>query len=142
MYQQNNKRAVICGVAVLPLLGISMSAPIGRHTVTITGSGGVEYYRVQSASFSEKKAESGDYVEQEMECIFTDTSQESVEEKMSFTTQEILVLLKYSNGQVKVIGTDLAPVRANIEISGTPLTVRIAFKRKSPEFSKFLQSLN
>lgn len=142
MYQQNDKRAVICGIAILPVADIGMVMMLGKPTVSITGTGGVEYMRVQGASFSEKRGESGDYVEQEFECVFTDTSPTGVYARREYVDQDVIVLVRYSHGEVRVIGTAFAPVRLNEEESGSPMTVKVSFKRKSPEFAKFLQSLN
>lgn len=143
MNNQNNKRAVVCGVAFVPTSQISMGVSMGLPEVKVTFNGGnPDYQRPQSVSFSEKKSESGDYVDQEFECVFADTEQAKVADLRKKTDEDGIVLLKYSNGEVRVIGNYLAPVRCEFEESGTPRTAKIAFKRKSPEFSKILQSLN
>ena len=59
MKAQNNLRAVICGIAIIPTDRMTMSPHIGIDTVTITANGiTIEFNRVQSASFSEKRSES------------------------------------------------------------------------------------
>lgn len=142
MSTQSNKRAVICGIAILPVSAITMSESIAQPTVVITSTSSAEYLRVQSASFSERKSESGDYVEQNLECVFTDTSQTNVAGKRDWVDEDAIVLLKYSNNEVRVVGTKLVPVRCEFEESGNPRSIRLSFKRKSPEFSKILQSLS
>lgn len=139
----NNKRATICGVAIVPVSGITMSAHIGINYVNITPAvETIEFERVQSASFLERRAESGDYVDQEFECVFTDSSQTAVTQHQTLPDTDAVVLIKYSNGIVLMAGTDLSPVRCEVEESGNPKTFKVSFKRKSPEFAKFVQSLS
>ena len=139
---QNNLRTVICGIAIIPTDRMTMGPHIGIDTVTITANGiTIEFNRVQSASFSEKKSESGDFVSQEFESVYTDTSATATLNHRNLADTDAIILIKYSNGDVRVIGTDLAPVRCEVEDAGSPCTFRVSFRRKSPEFSKFVQSL-
>lgn len=139
----NIRRATICGVAIVPVSGITMSAHIGINNVTITPAvNTIEFERVQSASFVERRAESGDYVEQEFESVFTDSSQNVVTYRQTLPDTDVIIMIKYSNGIVLMAGTDLSPVRCEVEESGSPKTFKVSFKRKSPEFAKFVQSLN
>ena len=142
MKAQNNLRAVICGIAIVPTDRMTMSPNIGIDTVTITANGiTIEFNRVQSDSFSEKKSESGDFINQEFDSVFTDTSETVTLDHRQLADTDAIILIKYSNGDVRVIGTDLAPVRCEVEEAGSPRTFRVSFRRKSPEFSKFVQSL-
>lgn len=142
MNNGNNKRAVICGIAVVPLTDITLGAPMGLGVARVQMNG-VEpvFNRPQSASFTEKKSDSGDYVVQELEATFTDTSQSEVAEWRTKVDQDSIFLVKYSNGETRIIGTSYAPVRCEMEESGSPRAVRLSFKRKSPEFSKIAESL-
>ena len=142
MNNQNNLRAVICGIAIVPTDSMTMSPHIGIDTVTITANGiTIGFNRVQSASFSEKKSESGDFINQEFDSVFTDTSETVTLDRRQLADTDAIILIKYSNGDVRAIGTDLAPVRCEVEEAGSPRTFRVSFRRKSPEFSKFVQSL-
>lgn len=142
MNSHNNLRAVICGIAIVPTDHITMSPHIGIDTVTITANGiNIEFNRVQSASFSEKRSESGDFINQELDSVFTDTSETATLDHRQLADTDAIILIKYSNGDVRAIGTDLAPVRCEVEEAGSPRTFRVSFRRKSPEFSKFVQSL-
>ena len=142
MNNQNNLRAVICGIAVVPTDSITMGPHIGIDTVTINANGiTIEFNRVQSSSFSEKRSESGDFINQEFDSVFTDTSETATLDHRQLADTDAIILIKYSNGDIRVIGTDLAPVRCEVEDAGSPRTFRVSFRRKSPEFSKFVQSL-
>ena len=113
-----------------------------QTVTTITANGiTIEFNRVQSASFSEKKSESGDFVSQEFESVYTDTSATATLNHRNLADTDVIILIKYSNGDIRAIGTDLAPVRCEVEDAGSPRTFRVSFRRKSPEFSKFVQSL-
>ena len=142
MKAQNNLRAVICGIAIVPTDSMTMGPHIGIDTTVITANGiTIEFNRVQSASFSEKRSESGDFINQEFDSVFTDTSGTATLDHRQLADTDAIILIKYSNGDVRVIGTDLAPVRCEVEEAGSPRTFRVSFRRKSPEFSKFVQSL-
>ena len=143
MSKGNNQRAVICGIAVVPLTVITMGAPMGLGVAQVRLNG-VEliFKRPQSASFTEKKSASGDYVVQELEATFTDTTYQEVGVWRGQMDEDSIVLVKYSNGETRVVGTDRSPVRCEMDESGTPRTVKLSFKRKSPEFSKIAESLN
>ena len=143
MKAQNNLRAVICGIAIVPTDSMTMGPHIGIDTVTIAANGiTIEFNRVQSASFTEKRSESGDFVNQEFDSVFTDTSETVTLNHRQLADTDAIILIKYSNGDVRAIGTDLAPVRCEVEEAGSPRTFRVSFRRKSPEFSKFVQSLH
>ena len=73
--------------------------------------------------------------------MFTSSEADYVAQHRQWIEQDGLVLVRYTNGQVLVAGTEEAPCRCEIEESGSPRTLRVLMKRKSPEFAKVLKSL-
>lgn len=142
MNNQQFLRATICGIAILSTSDVTMQTQIGGDTASISGVGGDPYERVQSASFTETLDEEGDYVRQELECVYTDTQLSFMKGKRGWVKEDCIILIRYSSGDVLVVGTDLVPARCTFESGGSPRTVRLSIKRNSPEFAKILESLS
>lgn len=144
MQNYQDPHAEIIEVGFAPVEVVNIISQIGSDEIDIAVQGAQLFPMFEypsSASFSEKKAASGDYVDQEMEVVFTDSAADFVGSMRQWIDKDCLVLVRYTNGQVKVAGTEDAPVRCEIEESGKPRTLKVAFKRKSPEFAKVLKSL-
>ena len=86
--------------------------------------------------------EEGEYVRQELECVYTDTQLSFMKGKRGWVKEDCIILIRYSSGDVLVVGTDLVPARCTFESGGSPRTVRLSIKRNSPEFAKILESLS
>lgn|GEM_PF-846568 len=141
MAHYNDPHAEICYVGFIPISQAELKTKIGSPDIAVELRGLMVNPRPQSATFTERQAASGQYVEQEMESVFTSDEAEFVERFRSMAEEDCIVFVEYTNGKVLVVGTELAPVRLAIEQSGTPKTLRLSFKRNSPEFAKVLQSL-
>ena len=144
MQNYHDPHAQIIEVGFAPINSVTIVSQIGSNEIDIVVSGQemvpmFEY--PSSAQFSEKKSQSGDYVDQEMDVVFTNSAADFVASQRQWIDKDCLVLLRYTNGEVRVAGTSEAPVRCEIEESGKPRTLKVAFKRKSPEFTKVLKSL-
>lgn len=142
MTHYNDPHAEICEVGFIPLAQVTLKTKIGSPEVDVTiVSGLIVSDRPQSAQFSEKREASGQYVEQELEAVFTNDEAEFVNDYRDLADDDAIVFVKYTNGKTLVVGTGLAPVRLALEHSGSPKTLRLSLKRKSPEFAKILKSL-
>ena len=107
---------------------------IGSDEITITGD--LLVMRPQSVDFSEKLSRMGDYVEQELSVVLTNTEQQEIQRYNSWLTGDVLVLLVMTNDEVLVVGTRRAPVRLSMEVGGNPRTAKLSCRRNSPEFAK------
>ncbi len=141
MSNYNDPHAEITEVGFIPSSEVEVCTMLGSQDINLTLNGNLLFARPQSASFSEKKPLSGDYVEQEFEAVFTSDESEYILRHRQLVEEDSLVLIHYTNGKKLVAGTDMSPVRCEVEHSGSPRTTRITFKRNSPEFAKVLKSL-
>lgn len=143
MNDYHDPHAEIMEVGFLPLSEVQVKTMIGSPEMDVTVTHGLPVFaRPQSASFSERQAQSGDLVEQELDVVFTDDDAEYIQSWRGKVDVDCLVVIRYTNGKKLVVGTDMAPVRCEVEHSGSPRTTHITFKRKSPEFAKVLKSLS
>lgn len=135
-----NLRSQICGLMIASSNDITVNDVIGADTVSITGNGFINY-PFQKIEFSETKSKSGDYVVQELKATLTDNSinANAYYDEMLCTNR--IIVLKYSDGNSKVIGNNESPISFVIEKSGVPAVATLSFKRYSAEFAKFLESL-
>lgn len=144
MQNYHDPHAEIIEVGFAPVEVTNIISQIGSDEIDIAVQGTQLFPMFEypsSASFSEKKAASGDYVDQELEVVFTSSEADYVDQHRQWIEQDGLVLVRYTNGQVLVAGTEEAPCRCEIDESGSPRTLRVLMKRKSPEFAKVLKSL-
>lgn len=144
MPNYHDPHAQIIEVGFAPINSVQIVSQIGSNEIDIVVSGQemipmFEY--PSSASFSEKKAASGDYVDQELEVVFTSSEADYVSSQRQWIDKDCLAFVRYTSGMVLVAGTEEAPCRCEIEESGTPRTLKVSMKRKSPEFAKVLKSL-
>ncbi|WP_337626273.1 hypothetical protein [Phocaeicola sp.] len=94
---------------------------------------------VSSAEYGET-GEAGYPIEQELEAVVTDTSSAELNGLRTLFAEAGLVLLDFTNGERRVVGSDEFPVQVNTELSGTPATLSLTFKRDSPEPAKVYSS--
>lgn len=141
MNEYHDPHAEIIEVGFLPVSAAVVTTAIGSKTMNIATSSLPVFVRPQSASFSERQSQSGDYVEQEFEAVLTDDAADVVERWKELVCDDNLVFITYTNGRSLIVGTDQAPVRCEIDYSGSPKTTRVSFRRNSPEYAKVLQSL-
>lgn len=143
MDNYHDPHAEIVEVGFFPLEKALVNTIIGQSEISITlVNENPVFVRPQSASFLEKRDVSGNWVEQEFDAVFTDDASANIQGWREKVDVDCLVAIRYTNGKTIVAGTDMAPVRCEVEHSGSPRTTHISFKRNSPEFAKVLQSLS
>lgn len=95
---------------------------------------------ISNGEWKEKMEVAGKPVEQELNATVTDTSRSSEKELRALFGAEGILLLTFTNGETRVVGTDEFPVLVSVERSGNPGTLTLSFKRLSPEPAKTLSS--
>lgn len=141
MNNYHDPHAEICNVAFADLKKVNLITMMGASDAIIETSGEAPTsYQPQSANFTERQNNCGEYVEQEFEAVFTDSNDDAISKWRNITQSDTLVLISFTNGVTLVAGTTLAPVRCAVEQGATPRTTKISFKRLSPEFAKVLKS--
>lgn len=94
-----------------------------------------------SVEYSEEEEEAGSFFKVELKIKLTDTSFEAQEEYRKLSSQYLIILLYYSNGIVKVVGSKRVPVRLAFSLKGNPTVVELSFKENLPEKSKIATCL-
>lgn len=115
MQNYHDPHAQIIEVGFAPINSVQIVSQIGSQEIDIVVSGQemIPMFEFSSsAQFSEKKSQSGDYVDQELEVVFTSSEADYVEQHRQWIEQDGLVLVRYTNGQVLVAGTEEAPAGA------------------------------
>lgn len=134
MNNKHDVHAQIIGIGfVLPTAGWDK---IGSDEISIAGD--ILVMRPQSVDFNEQLSRMGDYVEQELTAVLTNTQQEEMQRYNSWLNGDVLALMMLTNDKVLVAGTRRAPVRLSMEVGGNPRTAKLTFKRKSPEWAKLM----
>lgn len=134
---QNNKRLQICGIEYLPVNDAQVINFLGETDIKVAGT--FQKIPVSTGEFKEK-IEPGTLIEQELNATVTDTGVMALAELRTLFSQEGILILKMTNGEAKVVGTDQFPVLVTTEISGSPSSMKLSFKRNSPELAKNYKS--
>ena len=95
-------------------------------------------FKFSSVEFTESEPVGGDFVEQDISIIMYGSDSTIDQEIQSMVGNEILLRLTYSNGDVKIVGTEENPVLLGCTSSGTPVKQTFSTKRKSAEKAKYL----
>ena len=134
---RNDKRAAVCSLAFLPISQATVRNYPGSPGIEVQGT--FTPVPISSGEYRET-GEAGYPVEQELESVVTDTSSARLNEIRTLFAEAGLVLLDFTNGERRVVGSDEFPVQVNTELSGTPATLSLTFKRDSPEPAKVYSS--
>ena len=134
----NDKRSQIFELCFLPINHAEIMNRPGCNSIQVIGQW--TNVRVSSGEWKETMERSGKPVEQELKAIVTDSSADKENQLHELFSQDGLLLLKLTNGEMKVIGSDEFPVRVFIERDGNPAKISLSLKRSSPEPAKILTS--
>lgn len=134
----DDKRAQICEVGFAKVADLTIKDFPGVNTISVSGS--FNWLKHQSVEWSEEQQDAGGYVEQELKAVFTETSDTQTQTMRDYINMEMLIAMKYTNGEIRISGTNDNPITPVITISGSPRTIKVSFKHKSAEFAKLLKS--
>ena len=127
---RNDKRAAICRLAFLPIGQATVRNKPGQPDIQVQGT--FTKLPISSGEFQESET-NGNPVEQELEAVITDTNAGHLEEYRRLLADYGLLLVTLTNGDQRVVGTT--------ELSGSPQSLTLSFKRDSPEPAKTYSSL-
>lgn len=135
---RNDKRAAICRLDFLPIGQATVRNKPGQPGIQVQGT--FTKLPISSGEFQESET-NGNPIEQELEAVITDTNAGHLEEYRRLLADYGLLLVTLTNGDQRVIGTDEFPVLVSTELSGSPQSLTLSFKRDSPEPAKTYSSL-
>ena len=131
--KRNDKRAAICRLSFLPIGQATVNDQPGSRTIKVRGD--FNPVPIVSGEFRETE-EQGEPVEQELTAVVTDTGADRLAAIRDLFAQDGLVLLAFTNGEQRVVGTGEFPVHVNAELSGSPQALTLSFRRNSAEPAK------
>lgn len=131
----NQKRSAIYRLTYLAP-DAQVNHRIGRSTVTIPASAGGIVLPVSATELSERKDDSGNFVEVELSARITDTSAASEDRLLSSAFRYGMFILDYTDGTRRLLGTPQAPVLMTYSKSGVHSAFELSIKGVTPEFSK------
>lgn len=129
----NDKRAAICRLDFLPVSQATVIDQPGSRLIKVQGD--FNPIPIASGEFRETE-EQGELVEQELTAVVTDTGSDRLGEIRDLFAQDGLVRLTFTNGEQRVVGTDEFPVHVNAELSGSPQSLTLSFRRNSADPAK------
>lgn len=132
----NDKRVSVCGICFLQTNNTDIQNVPGDKTIRLSGDW-IEI-NISSGEWKEELKKLGEPVEQELKAVVTDTSFNNELKLRDLFSKDGLVLLKLTNGDKKVVGSDEFPIYVSMERSGEPAKITLSFKRSSPEPAKIL----
>lgn len=134
---QNDKRSSVCRLAFLPVALAKVTDKPGSMFIQVQGT--FIPIPISSAEFRETEKQ-GTAVEQELKAAVTCTGSDCLASIRETFNQDGLILIGFTNGEQKIIGTDEFPVHVDTELSGTPKTLTLSFTRNSAEPAKVYSS--
>lgn len=133
---QNDKRSQVCGLSFLPTNDVTVINIPGKRDIQVSGTW-IDI-GLSSGEWKETIEYLGQPVAQELKATVTNTSKEYESMLRNLFTTPGLLLLKFSNTDQIVVGTDEFPVSVTVERSGDPSKIYLSCKRDSPEPAKYL----
>lgn len=134
----SHKHSSICGISVLPLSGAVVSNSPGDDRISIRGNW--QQVAASEIEFSEKESDSSPFFESQLKFRVTDTSPSSEAALRDLSNRYVLLRLHYTDGAVRVLGTDQFPVELTLSREGIPSYFSLSYKGSQPERVKFFQS--
>lgn len=134
----NEKHSAICHLTFFEKTSVSIDTGIGRPTAKLTvESDGITLPAV-GASLSEIRSASGSFVNVEFSARITDTSASMENLLLQCSYRYGVLVLHYTDGSKKLLGTVGSPILITYEKSGIPAAFVLSIKGTQPEYAKFL----
>lgn len=136
MQNRESKRSSICGVELISLAEATVSCIPGDPKITVSGTWDkLDYSTVE---FSEQLSSDGTGYDSNLTISFSDSSPSKSSEVLSWCSIYVLAKLRYTDGSVRVVGTDQFPVVFSFSGEGAPHALRLTYKGTQPESARFL----
>ena len=137
MANVNNKRAQICKMSFISIDAAEIINYPGDIFIKVKGEWSV--IPISSGQFKEEYSPEA-ITEQELKVVVTDTGIDVSKKLRKMFSSYGLILLEFTNGDSKVVGTEDFPVVVILQESGSPAVFNLSFKRRSHEPAKYLKS--
>ena len=134
-----DKKSQICAIYFMPLSKARVEDYPGSSYITFI-RGIWTRINFSKADFKEKQSGNGELIEQTFEATITNTDSDNEAILQAVVSELGFLRIDYTNGGIKVAGTDKFPVLLEKDRSGSPAIFKLSFKRQSPEFAKYFKS--
>lgn len=136
MQNRESKRSSICEIELISLAEATVSCIPGDPKITVSGTWDkLDYSTVE---FSEQLSSDGTGYDSNLTISFSDSSPSKSSEVLSWCGIYVLAKLRYTDGSVRVVGTDQFPVVFSFSGEGAPHALRLTYKGTQPESARFL----
>ena len=134
----NEKCASICSLTFYDISEVSIKTRIGWPKAILTKiSNGIKLKAVGTV-LSEARSVDGSSVNIDLSAKITDTSATSEDTLLQCSYRYGVLVLHYSDGSKKLLGSEQSPILLSYEKSGLPAAVVLSVKGEQPEFAKFI----
>lgn len=136
----NNKHAAICRLTFYEVDGLTMTSAFGSPVTTAVPMTTGVILPVSAAELSEKRQNTGSFVEMQFKARLTDTSLSSEKKLISAAYRYGVCILDYTDGSRRLLGTNRSPIVLTYEKSGIHSAFELSISSYQPEFSKNITS--
>jgi len=134
----NEKHSAICHLTFYDISDVTIQTAIGRPIASLTVlADGVEL-PVVGTELIEARTGLGGLVNIELSAKVTDTSASSEELLMECSYRYGVLVLHYTDGRKKLLGSEQSPIFLSYEKSGIPAAFVLSVKGSQPEYAKFI----
>lgn len=134
----NEKHSAICHLTFYEISAVSIDTGIGRPTAKLTVESDGIMLPTVGASLSEAQSASGSFVDIELSAKITDTSASMENLLLKCSYRYGVLVLHYTDGSKKLLGTLRSPILLTYEKSGIPAAFVLSVKGSQPEYAKFI----
>ena len=134
----NEKLSAICHMTFYETAAISIDTGFGIPTAELTIKYDGILLPTVGASLSEVRSASGSFVDIELSAKITDTSPSMENLLLKCSYQYGVLVLHYTDGSKKLLGTLRSPILLTYEKSGIPASFVLSVKGSQPEYAKFI----
>lgn len=134
----NEKHAAICHLTFFESGKYTFSSVLGYGSAVFTAHEDGIRLPVVGAELSEIRSAVGNSVEVELSARITDTSKASEDRLTDATFRYGVIVLGYTDGTKRLLGTPYSPIYMEYEKSGIPASFVLSIKGIQPEPAKLL----
>ena len=134
----NEKHSAICHLTFYETAAVSIDTGFGRPTAKLTVKSDGIILPAVGASLSEVRSASGSFVDIELSAKITDTSASMENLLLQCSYRYGVLVLHYTDGSKKLLGTLRSPILLTYEKSGIPAAFVLSVKGSQPEYAKFI----
>lgn len=136
MNNYESKRSSICRLELISLAEAEVVNIPGNNIIKVDGIW--DRLDFSTIDFSEKPSDDGSLYDVSLNIGITDNSVDAYNDAISWVGIYILAKLVYSDGTIRIVGSDSYPLVLSIGRSGSSSVLSLIYSGQQPELSKYL----